>query len=409
MNNKTNNPHFTVVIPTRERAEVLQHCLKTVVAQDYDNLEILVSDNFSCDDTEDVVRSFKDPRIVYKNTGKRVSMSHNWEFALSHIDSGWVTILGDDDGLLPGALLKVANIIKETDILAIRSKVCSYSWPSVNQHEYGRLGIPAGSGFEVRDTKTWLSKVLKGYANYPDLPMLYNGGFICSSLIKKVKSKNGGMFYQSINPDVYSAIAFSSIIENYIHSNEPFAINGASKHSGGTAAFSGNKDLKDSPAKKFLSEDNIPLHPNIPPCPDGGCPLSLQAIVYESYLQTKNLRDQAQESIHQQQLEVILATSGRHEASVREWGKIFATKHGLNYDKIQSKANRKKMVFNLSVIPGQISHVINTHYVGSPEYPIKNVYEASIAAATIRNAMPSRLKNIPRLVGRVIEKVLYKI
>ena len=60
MNNKTNNPHFTVVIPTRERAEVLQHCLKTVVAQDYDNLEILVSDNFSCDDTEDVVRSFKE-------------------------------------------------------------------------------------------------------------------------------------------------------------------------------------------------------------------------------------------------------------------------------------------------------------------------------------------------------------
>lgn len=396
---------FTVIIPTRERADTLQYCLKTVVAQDYDNLEILVSDNFSCDDTEDVVRSFKDPRIIYKNTGKRVSMSHNWEFALSHINSGWVTILGDDDGLLPGALSKVSDIIEETGALALRSRVCSYRWPGVSQHEYGRLGIPIGSGFEVRDTETWLSKVLNGYANYPDLPMLYNGGFIYSSLIKKIKSRNG-TYYQSFNPDVYSAIAFSSIIENYIYSNEPFAINGASKHSGGTAAFSANKDLKDSPAKKFLSEDNIPLHPDIPPCPDGGFPLSLQAIVYESYLQTENLRDQAQESIHQQQLEVILAKSGRHGASVREWGKIFATTHGLDYDKIQSKASRKKIVLNLASVLGRVSRAINTYHVGSPECPIKDVYEASIVAAALRNAMPSRLKNIPRLVGRAVDKII---
>jgi glycosyltransferase involved in cell wall biosynthesis len=396
---------FTVIIPTRERADTLQYCLKTVVAQDYDNLDILVSDNFSCDDTEDVVRSFKDPRITYKNTGKRVSMSHNWEFALSHINSGWVTILGDDDGLLPGALSKVSDIIEETGVLAIRSSVCSFRWPSLNNDSYGRLSVPLSSGYETRNSMMWLGKVLKGHAKYLDLPMLYNSGFICSSLLKKMKSRNG-TFYQSCIPDVYSAIAFSSIIENYIYSNEPFAINGASKHSGGTAAFSGNKDLKDSPAKKFLSEDNIPLHPDIPLCPDGSYPLSLQAIVYESYLQTKNLRDQAQESIHQQQLEVILAKSRRHEASVREWGKIFATTHGLDYDEIQSKASWKKIVFNLSSVPGRISRAINTFHVGSPECPIKDVYEASIVAAAIRNAIPSRLKNIPRLVGRAVEKVL---
>lgn len=388
---------FTIIIPTRERCDVLKSSLKTCTTQNYDNFEIIVSDNFSQDKTKEIVESFRDDRIRYINTGKRVSMSDNWEFALSHVTEGWVTILGDDDGLLPSSLKKVAEIINSTDVQAIRSSVCSFTWPSLTGKEFGRLGVPLRSGYEVREAKIWLSKVLSGRANYPDLPMLYNGGFICSSLIKKIKSRNNGTFYRSCIPDIYSAIAFSSIIENYIYSNEPFAINGASKHSGGTAAFSGNKDLEDSPAKKFLSEDNISPHPDIPLCADGSYPLSLQAMVYESYLQTKNLRDQAQENIHQQQLELILATSGKHLSSVRDWGKIFATTHGLNYDEIQSKASRKKIVLNLTLFPGRISRVINTYRVRCPEFFIKDVYEASIAAAAIRNAMPSRLRNITRL------------
>lgn len=397
--NHTSKPLITTIIPTRERADTLFHCLRTVVAQDYDNLSIIVSDNFSQDNTKEIVNSFADPRIKYINTGKRVSMSHNWEFALSHITEGWVTILGDDDGLVPASLKKVAEIINSTGVHAIRSKVCSYTWPSLTGKEFGRLGVPLKSGYEVRGAKIWLSKVLNGHANYPDLPMLYNGGFIFSSLIKKIKSKNG-IFYQSAMPDVYSAIAFSSIIKNYIYSNEPFAINGASKYSTGTAGFSGNKDMKDSPAKKFLSENNIPLHPDIPLCADRSYPLSLQAMIYESYLQTKNLREQTRGNIHQQQLELILATAGRHEASVREWGKIFATTHGLDYEEIQSKASRKKIVLNLASFQSLISRAINIYRTGCPKFPIKNVYEASVAAAVVRSAMPSRLRNILRLFGQ---------
>ena len=37
-------------------------------------------------------------------------MSHNWEFALGFVPDGWVTIIGDDDALLPGALKRVSGI-----------------------------------------------------------------------------------------------------------------------------------------------------------------------------------------------------------------------------------------------------------------------------------------------------------
>jgi hypothetical protein len=108
-----------------------------------------------------------------------------------------------------------------------------------------------------------------------------------------------------------------------------------------------------------------------------------------------------------QQFEVILATLGRHEASVREWGKIFATTHDLNYDEIQSKSNRKKIVLNLASVLGRLSRAINTYsVVGSPEFSIKDVYEASIVVAAIRRVMPSRLKNISQLVDRTVEKII---
>jgi glycosyltransferase involved in cell wall biosynthesis len=103
-------PKITVIVPTRERCDVLQHCLQTLTMQDYQHLEILVSDNFSADATKEVVASAGDPRIRYINTGRRLSMSHNWEFALSHVRDGWVTFIGDDDGLPPGAIASVSDL-----------------------------------------------------------------------------------------------------------------------------------------------------------------------------------------------------------------------------------------------------------------------------------------------------------
>lgn len=394
-----------MIIPTRERCEVLEKSLKTVTAQDYNNLEIIVSDNYSCDGSEDIVRSTNDTRLKYLNTGKRVSMSHNWEFALSHVTEGWVTIIGDDDGLLPGSLNKVAKIIQSTDVTAIRSSVCWYVWPSLTGKEFGSLSIPMRSGYKVRDSTFWLSRVLSGRASYTELPMLYNGGYVSMSVLEQIKAKTGS-FYKSCIPDVYSAVSISSSIDRYVYMNDPLAINGASRHSTGTSAFSNRENHPDlSPAYKFASERNIPFHEDLPLRSDGGYPLLLQAMVYESYLQSKFLRAEALGNIHSQQLEVILATAGTHDAAVREWGKRFATIHGLNYEEIQSKANRERFLLTLHSAARRLFQVFNTVSVGSPEFPIKDVYEASIAASAIRHAMPSRLKSIRRIVERVAEKM----
>ena len=88
-----NYPSVSVILPTRERCDVLRHSLRTVTSQQYPNLQIIVSDNCSQDESKKVVEEACDPRVIYINTGRRLSMSQNYEFALAHVKTEWVTIV----------------------------------------------------------------------------------------------------------------------------------------------------------------------------------------------------------------------------------------------------------------------------------------------------------------------------
>jgi glycosyltransferase involved in cell wall biosynthesis len=58
---------FSVVIPTRNRANLLPHALQSVLHQKFDDYEIVVSDNCSSDNTEQVVRHLVTGRVSQQN------------------------------------------------------------------------------------------------------------------------------------------------------------------------------------------------------------------------------------------------------------------------------------------------------------------------------------------------------
>ena len=400
------HPKFTIIIPTRERAAVLDAALRTACAQDYENLEIIVSDNFSADETREVVAGHRDPRIRYINTGRRVSMSHNWEFALANVQDGWVTILGDDDGMLPGAINKVRELADVTGVAAIRSDCCSYNWPTVLERSFGRLEVTLRSGHEIRNPREWLGKVLAGRQSYSTLPMLYNGGFVEYRLIESIRSRTGA-FYHSMIPDVFSAVVFSKVLDRYAYSFEPLAINGASSHSGGTSAFAkgGLNSSGTTPSKQFLSEPNIPFHSDLPLAAGGGYPLSVDALVYESLLQSQRLGESGIPNVtHESQLEVILRNAdGQNRQSVIEWGRLFANRHGLPFDQVLARSTVPHPLTGIRGAFSRFSIGFNTVIIGSKQVPVRNVYEASVVAATVRAISPGRIGNFAR---RIREKLV---
>jgi len=59
------NPLVSVVIPTYNRADKIDRSLTSVLNQTYENLEVVVVDDGSTDNTEEVIRSYEDTRVHY--------------------------------------------------------------------------------------------------------------------------------------------------------------------------------------------------------------------------------------------------------------------------------------------------------------------------------------------------------
>jgi len=277
------NNYFNIIIPTRNRLVTLRHSLKTVLNQDYKNFKLIISDNNSADGTREFVESLNSTNIEYYNTGRGLSMSSNYEFALSKIKEGFVIVIGDDDGLLPSALKNLNDIINRENVLAISTCTALYYWPGGSPFE-NLLMIPRGKvKFERRKSARFIKKVLEGDLDYSELPMLYTGGIVHSSLIAKAKNQQN-KFYNSFTPDVYSGIAIASVVNEYLRIEKIFAISGLSKFSNGQSQLGKNKDS--SIAQVFFSENDIPFFKTL----GDGKIKSIHFLTLEAYLQSSFLR-----------------------------------------------------------------------------------------------------------------------
>lgn len=244
--------HFTVIIPTRERAETLEYALRTCTAQDYDNLQIIVCDNASQDNTREIVSAAKDPRIRYINPGRRLSMMENFEFAFSHASHGYVFSMGDDDGLARGAIIKADKIIEETSCQALISDFAHYMWPNMEGSAAGQLVFSRKAGHSIRLCQPDLNRVLYSRRAFNHLPCVYYG-FIQADVLNQLRQMHGKLFVSNI-VDLFSSVAISLLIKQYAFSFEPLAINGTSSRSNGAAfmQISGSQV-----EKKFWDKENV--------------------------------------------------------------------------------------------------------------------------------------------------------
>jgi glycosyltransferase involved in cell wall biosynthesis len=97
-------PVFSIVIPTYNRSELVQGAVRSILHQTFEDLEVVVSDNGSTDDTRDVVGGFQDPRVRYVRTPTHTAIADSWEFARTQARGTLVMMLSDDDALVQDAL-----------------------------------------------------------------------------------------------------------------------------------------------------------------------------------------------------------------------------------------------------------------------------------------------------------------
>jgi len=96
-------PLVTVITAVFNGQQYMAACLESVLAQDYPNIEHLVLDGGSRDNTVDVLRQYDD-RIAFWKSEPDKGVFDAWNKGIAEARGEWICFLGSDDELLPGAV-----------------------------------------------------------------------------------------------------------------------------------------------------------------------------------------------------------------------------------------------------------------------------------------------------------------
>jgi len=93
-------PLVTIGIPTYNRADgYLKNAIECALTQTYQNVEVVVSDNCSSDNTEEVVKGFNDPRIRYFRQSANIGANNNFNYCLEKAQGVYFLLFHDDDAI----------------------------------------------------------------------------------------------------------------------------------------------------------------------------------------------------------------------------------------------------------------------------------------------------------------------
>lgn len=113
---------ISIIIPTYNRSSFLRIAIESALKQSYKNIEIVVSDNCSTDDTAQMMEQYRDEsRVKYFKNETNLGMVGNWRKALYEYISGeWAIILSDDDYFVDDTYIQsVVELLQEDSELVL--------------------------------------------------------------------------------------------------------------------------------------------------------------------------------------------------------------------------------------------------------------------------------------------------
>ncbi|GEM_PF-6591729 len=199
------NPLVTIVLQTYNRRKMVETALESAKNQTYKNIEILIGDNHSEDETEEYCtrEAKKDNRIKYFRHKENIGMVGNANFLLDRVSGDFFIFLNDDDWLDLDYVEKCVDFIKNKPDY---SMVC----PSTKlfPHNYFDFSKKIGKTCKIAklDSDT-IYKRLKPYLRYQDFLEMSSGCFR-TSILREIKRTEGQYIIDRYNEDIILIMKF---------------------------------------------------------------------------------------------------------------------------------------------------------------------------------------------------------
>ncbi len=154
---------LSICIPTYNRAKFLDEALESIAGQDgLENVEIVISDNASSDDTSAVVARWKDKLacdVTYFRWDSNQGADANFLHVIDIASGEYCWLLGSDDKLADGAVSSLLPCLDDTSLLLVDYDLMSTDMGTLIQHRK-TLSCEPGTRFrlgEAADFRTYLS------------------------------------------------------------------------------------------------------------------------------------------------------------------------------------------------------------------------------------------------------------
>ena len=92
-----NQALVSVAVPTYNNAPFLKQALDSILSQSYQNIEVVISDNASTDNTPGIIKSIQDRRVKYFRNPQTVSFIENWNKAIKLASADYIAFYHSDD------------------------------------------------------------------------------------------------------------------------------------------------------------------------------------------------------------------------------------------------------------------------------------------------------------------------
>lgn len=151
-------PLISIILPTYNRAAFLKKAIESVIKQTYSNLQLIVVDDCSEDNTRDVIRQFQDSRIEYYKLDMNRNICYALNYGLKKVRGEYIARLDSDDEFEINKLEKQMDFLQknpEYKICFTKVSIMDENNRNINELEAEFFGL-----FEVtnRSQSEWLKR-----------------------------------------------------------------------------------------------------------------------------------------------------------------------------------------------------------------------------------------------------------
>ena len=239
-------PKYSVVIPVKNGMPYLEWATKSVLAEQSDSLEVVISVDESEDSSAEFAHGIKDERVRVFSPPRNLSMSEHWDFAQSKCRGDWQIFLGQDDLFANGYLQKWELMVSEAhgaSVEAIVARRAYVNWEGVNDQVRPAIQFWGTSGSRIVTAKEFVSRALYNQISYHEGPQAYTSSIVKREVLDAIRAQNSGRLVSGHPQDAYLAASVLRQAQRFLFFGEPFSFVGTSSRSAGLAVSGSSKQL----------------------------------------------------------------------------------------------------------------------------------------------------------------------